>query len=47
MSLIYSEGRNNVRGRFREAINKKERGALSLATKIRYNYNKLTNFSKD
>jgi len=47
MSLIYSKGRNNTRGRLREAINKKEKGVLSSIIRIGYNYNKVTNFGKD
>jgi hypothetical protein len=47
MSLIYGEGRDNVGGRLREAIDRKEKGALSLATRIGYNYSKVINLSRD
>jgi hypothetical protein len=47
MLLIYSKGKDNTRGRLREAINRKEKGVLSLTTRIRYNYNKVINLSKD
>ena len=47
MLLIYSKGRDYIRGRLREAINKKEKGALSLATRIGYNYSKVINLSRD
>jgi hypothetical protein len=47
MSLIYGEGRDNTGGRLREAINRKEKGALFLATRIGYNYSKVINLSRD
>jgi hypothetical protein len=47
MSLIYGEGRNNARGRLREAIDRKEKGALSLAIRIGYNYSEVTNLGRD
>lgn len=47
MSLIYGEGRNNIGGRLREAINRKEKGALSSATRIGYNYSEVINLGRD
>jgi hypothetical protein len=47
MSLIYGEGRDNAGGRLREAIDKKEKGALSSATRIGYNYSKVINLGRD
>jgi hypothetical protein len=47
MSLIYGEGRDNAGGRLREAIDRKEKGASSLATRIRYNYSKAINLGRD
>jgi hypothetical protein len=47
MSLIYGEGRNNAGGRLREAIDRKEKGVLSLATRVGYNYSEVTNLGRD
>lgn len=47
MSLIYGEGRHNAGERLREAIDRKEKGALSSATKIGYNYSEVTNLGRD
>ena len=34
MPLIYSEGRGNIVGRLREAINRKEKGIMFLFAKV-------------
>jgi hypothetical protein len=47
MSLIYGEGRDNAEGRLREAIDRKEKGALSSATRIGYNYSEAINLGRD
>jgi Heterokaryon incompatibility protein (HET) len=47
MSLIYGEGRDNARRRLREAIDKKEKGALSSATRIGYNHSEVIDLGRD
>jgi hypothetical protein len=47
MPLIYGEGRDNARGRLREAIDRKEKGVLSSATRVGYNYGEVINLIRD
>ncbi len=47
MSLIYGKGRDNAGERLREAIDKKDKGLLSLANRIGYSYSKVINLGRD